>query len=573
MEIKRSRCEDRVCLACGKIHNGKVCPLIEKKLNRYTSFRKKNFLIGNILLKCIEKDVDFVQILLEIAEKNEERYEQFEGYNTILPVDEFIEYFAVSLGCSSREFFKDSQRTIVEYSKLIHFFGSPFLGCDENGMVNSINLPFKICGYDIVEAETYNIYNVDNYSFTLSKRKYGDNNWIYNLYLSIPNPITQEHSDGYQNEAYPEGRVYNFSCLDFAAPSDFLLASDDTGIFEKIFENALNECWTDKNLIQKVPLDDSRCEIWINKLFTATSQRLLHWTKFKDDQYIRYYTYYEQIKIILQINMNFRDKSEAPETVDELLFGIRCKALEKYSSIKLYVRNREGGLGICFKDLYDNEDEVQYDGRIVTLARVIDLYMIDKENGKFFSDLRRKDIEYSDVIITMNSMVGHDHHIEPLRGIVQLLTNQNKQIEYEIYVGYCLNCNRYYCFKDDYQEMIKHGIPLCAIYSEDGDRDKKAVNAFRYKSQSVLNARGYSVGMELDLSEEERQEILSTVLKSELVEVHDLISFLNWLIQTRRTQPKYANAVNKWQNDLKFVKDFERENRKKVNVEGIVVRK
>ena len=279
------------------------------------------------------------------------------------------------------------------------------------------------------------------------------------------------------------------------------------------------------------------------------------------------------MKIILQINKNFRDKDESPETVDEFLFGIKCKKMEKCNGVRLYVRNCESGLGTCFKDIYDNEDEVQYDGKIVTLARVIDLYAIDKENGKSFSALKRIDIEYSDVIITMNSMVGHDHHIEPLRGIVQLLTSQNEQIEYEIYAGYCLNCNRYFCFKDDYIEMIKHGTPLCVIYSEDDDRDKKVINTFHYKSQSVLNARGYSVGMESDLSDGERQEILSTALEKKLFKVHDLISFLNWLIQTRKTQSKYDNAVKKWQDDLKFVKDFERENCKKVNVKEIVVRK
>lgn len=58
--------ENRVCLACGQVHHGTQCSLIKKKLNKYEHYKKKNFLIGNIFLKCIEKQVDFLQILREI---------------------------------------------------------------------------------------------------------------------------------------------------------------------------------------------------------------------------------------------------------------------------------------------------------------------------------------------------------------------------------------------------------------------------------------------------------------------------------------------------------------------------
>lgn len=103
---------NRACLACGQKHNGKMCPLIEKKLNKYTNYHKKNHLIGNILLKCIEKNVNFLQILLEIAEQNEEAYDLSQSFNTILPIENAIEYFAVSLECSSREFFREPQKTV-----------------------------------------------------------------------------------------------------------------------------------------------------------------------------------------------------------------------------------------------------------------------------------------------------------------------------------------------------------------------------------------------------------------------------------------------------------------------------
>ena len=119
--------------------------------------------------------------------------------------------------------------------------------------------------------------------------------------------------------------------------------------------------------------------------------------------------------------------------------------------------------------------------------------------------------------------------------------------------------------------MIQKGKPLCAVY-EESDKTQDNVSGFRYKSQSVLNAMGYTVGMETNLSSSERQKILEDALKSHIFSVHDLISFLNWLIQTRKNQNKFSTAVEKWTEDLKFVKNYEKENRGKVTFEKIIIK-
>lgn len=578
MQKQTATSKNRVCLACGQIHQGKTCPLIEKKLNQYATYKNKNYLIGNILLKCIEKGVDFLQILLEIAEQNEEIYDASWIFNTVLPISGPTEYFAVSLGCSSREFFKDPKKTVEEYAKLIasSYTESPYMNCDEDsGNVNSIDIPLEIPAYtDIETVPNYGMWTMKGYEYTLSKERSGEDSWTYNLCLILPVAITQQYEDqSYQKKQYPDGRMYYFGDLESASATEFLLASDCNGIFEKIFEDELERSWTEDSLIQEATLNDSRYEIWINKLLAATRQRLLQWDKYDRERFIRYRTFYEGTEIRLILNKNLKDESESIIYADDFIKDRPSKSSEKYNSTKLYVRNREGGLGICFRDAYDDEDDVQYDGKAATLARVIDLYTVDKENGQFLSELKKRTVEHTDVIVAAYSMICHDHHIEPLRGIVQLLTDENKQTDYEIYVGYCSECKKYYCFEDDYKEMLKHGTPLCVVYDRKAANDKAVVSAFRYKSQSVLNAMGYSVGMELNLTVEERQEILKTALQSELFEVHDLVSFLNWLIQTRKTQQKYNTAIGKWQEDLDFVKNYERQNRQKVQIEGMIVRK
>ena len=79
--------------------------------------------------------------------------------------------------------------------------------------------------------------------------------------------------------------------------------------------------------------------------------------------------------------------------------------------------------------------------------------------------------------------------------------------------------------------MVRIGKPLCAIYYIEGE-NKKCV-PFQYKSQSVLNAMGYTVEAERDLSVDVRQKILREALDKKLFEIHDVLSYLNWLIKTR----------------------------------------
>lgn len=570
---------NRVCLACGENHNGRTCPLILKKLNKYNNSRKKNYLVGNILLKCIEEKTDFLQILLEIAELNEEAYETFCMLDTILPIEQSLEYFAASLSCSSREFFKNPEKTVEMYSKLIcvSHYEDAFCGKDDSGKITNIDIPVEISEYtDIETLPDFGDWIANGYSYTLSKIR-GDNDyWTYNLYLNLPIIIRQEYSSGYQKEKYPNGRTYFFGGMGETSSNDFLLATDCNGIFEKFFEEELNNCWTDDELITDASLDDSRYEIWINKLNIATKQRLLQWTKFENQQSKRFRTFYGQTEIIIYIYKKIEDssKSKLELELESAFKHMQCKLGRKeYTSSELYIRNQEGGLGIRFRDTFDDINDIKYDQRIVALSKQIDTFIVDKENGKFLPELKKISIEYTDVIMATYSMICHNHFIKPLRGIVQLLTKENIQIKYEIYVGYCSECDLYYCFKDDYLEMYKHGTPLCVVYNEETNENKNKISTFQYKSQSVLNAMGYSVGMEADLSSVERQDIIATALHNKLFEIHDLISFLNWLIQTRKTQSKYNNAVKRWKEDLEFVKQYEIENREKVNIDGIVVRK
>lgn len=101
---------------------------------------------------------------------------------------------------------------------------------------------------------------------------------------------------------------------------------------------------------------------------------------------------------------------------------------------------------------------------------------------------------------------------------------------------------------------------------------EKQHTPFRYRSQSVLHAMGYTVESNTNLSKEERQSILQRALESNLFQIHDLLDFLNWLIRTRESQTRYRIAVRKWKEDVAFVEDYKKNSREKINVDSITIR-
>jgi hypothetical protein len=386
----------------------------------------------------------------------------------------------------------------------------------------------------------------------------------------------KEPKKSYLDKLYST-RSYSWGTMRDVASNRITLAYAKSGELKDNFERELVYRWTEEELLTEGTYDDSRFDLWMEKLERATANRLLDWRRYGN----HFSTRYDNVDIEIEIDMNSS--------------GEDCAYL--------YVRNQLGGLGIRFghkqiasiefrklikyaqeeltrdkkTEIEDQEPRIiSKEGlRIIALAKQIEKQIDFRKENNLYSGLPMREIKHTDVIVTTQSMICHKkkHMITPLCGIVQLLTEENEQVSYEIYVGYCIECNHYYVFKSDYYEMLKMGKPLCAVYQEVIDDEKKQpYGAFRYKSQSVLNAMGYTVGMDDNLSASERWEILSRALQSNLIEIHDLLSFLNWLVRTRRPQAKYQVAVRKWMEDIEFVENYEKSSREVVKIDSITLK-
>lgn len=554
---------ERECLACGEVHNGKTCPIIMKKIEKYYKSSKRNYLMGNILLECIRNEVDFLQILLEIAEQNEEVSEIMSVSDTAcLPIEGAIEYFAASINCRSRDFFREPEKTAEEYAKLLGLdsISDICLLRDDDKNTYSIEMGVSISGYQNINTiRSFGVWGMKGYKCTLAKEPFGKNSWIYKLHLDIPVAIHAIYTSPKIRQNQPRKRTYCWASMDEASSTSFLLVSEERGRLTDFFESVLNSYWTEDNLVIECPYDDSRFDIWMGYLEKATEKSFMEWKKGKN----RYYSKYGDIDIEIHINQ-------------ELEYG---------DSDILYVRNQPGGVGLRFghrdEKVYFSQlkserrkvEEGKTIPRIRSLSQKID-QLIRRDEGELCVGLPSVEIKHTDVVVVTQSFVCHDqnHAVKPLRGIVQILTPNNEQMSYEIYVGYCKACNRYYVFRNSFDIMLKVGKPLCAVYYGDKRIEENQYVPFKYKSQSVLNAMGYNVGLSNDLSAETRQSILVDALQKGMFDVHDLLNFLNWLINTRKTQSKYKEAVRKWTEDVKFVENYEKGKRDVVEIDAITVK-
>lgn len=80
--------------------------------------------------------------------------------------------------------------------------------------------------------------------------------------------------------------------------------------------------------------------------------------------------------------------------------------------------------------------------------------------------------------------------------------------------------------------------------------------SFNFNEKSVLSDMGYNVHASENLSSEERHQILKTAIESKKISVNEIVNLLELQINLHSGNERYANAVEKWKEDLSFVKSY-----------------
>ena len=547
----------RRCLLCKEVHEKQFCPIVFDKLRRYRYSKKQNFFMANVLLECIHKKVNFPLLLREFDELVLEYHEFTNNLPVVAYMDVAVEYFAAALDCSPSKFFKNSNDTIRAFMDLLSNAYPEFdeFAYNPDEEYDSIDLVFRdVPGLDEVYGKNYFFQKL-----TLKKIFYENDNPNYSICALV---------------SYPYDVFYlnmgTCSCTEIE------LIYEEEGELKDYFEQNCDYDWT--NFTTHFPLTDDRFKTWINRLFSATQDNLVIWRKLPSINSTQFRTEYGNVEVKLcftsKKSNNYSLYMRADKRRGMHFYWKEYEEWELYNS-SLPKEHMEGLTEFIEEPenpfLKDNSETEEAIFKLQKLAELIEpLIKMPNVDLTAQNKVREKQIEYSDTVVVASSLIcnSRTHSILPYTGIIKLLSSDNTIINYKIYVGYCRDCDKYYIFDRDYKNMLKEGTPLCNVY----DRNKPIGSnnvPFRYKSQSVLNAMGYTVSKNIDLNSKARQKILTEALQKNLFSIHDLLDFLNWLVSMHKNQVRYSDAVDKWNEDIEFVEEYRKNERKTVHISSV----
>ena len=537
------------CPLCNKDHTfNDICPRISSRIESFKKKKSKDkiYIWGNIILACLKKDIDFREILYEIEIL--ESVLQSRTLSSFHDVDLIPDYYSAALNISKKSLFKSAEITLKGLMQYLRSNFDSDYEKDKNGNVVSITLNVSL------SQNKVDISGNNDELYILKEKQ--DGSWKYSL---VYNPSF--------NARFIElgENTVKFDFLSLGG-SGIIIAEDVDGMLKNYFEKNCLLSW--KDTAEQSGFDDARFDKWIKLLIQQTADNRIKWSLNTSSKGRNVYkTVTGQNEVILSTNNNADFNADYYHLCNESLF----------------IREGEwGGLvfGAEYSLKYDYLREQAIDHPLAVSSPILlKLENLIKSNiaafsgGSVVNRAAKKELTYADCIVLCRSLICHKdgHRIQPYKGIIPLLTDNGTIISYEVYVGYCKNCYRYLIFQDDYQEMRRAGIPLCRVIEEEVDEFDSSAARFTYKSESILHAMGYTVNAKDSLSAEERHKILDKCINSRLLQVHDIIEFLNWLIVTRSPSPHYESAVGLWREDMSFLGN--KYGTEKIKVSSIKTRK
>lgn len=633
------------CNRCGENHNIKeLCPVISKRLEK----TKKNIFKhsanniqywGSLFFECLRYDVDFYEILDEIATftGQVQILSSFGLDGGIVESSEFIlSYFASCLNKSTKNILHTTKYLEQEFVKMMSFEEISDAHMEDGKLVVTyeIEINNSLCGekYDMFDCnEKRNI----GFSSLTASREYCEEikTYVYSLTLNCGTRF--QHSD----MKNPRNTINHWRSIDmcgFCQNGSFTLLHETEGEFANVFEKNLECDWDNDSLCEEI--NKERADRIINELLEMNEMHRMEWNKIilkngihdvthlsKNEEFVFYDSELQSLKGYKQhINFILHHKDLTEHDMHKLkgnfLFkdstGMNKEPVESCDFAYFYIAVPEGltwryGLSYvqmlesaCKQSymLYEENEDIKTtmyskpDERLLTLAKLIDRDISFKDKiGEEFGEVKAniknsplentigfKEVSFHNIICKTSTIrCRHEgHNIKDYTILIPIMTYgekiENREIKiYKTYAGYCANCGIFFMFKNDYNQMLKQGQPLCKVIddqSELEDHENVGYRNFLYKSQSVLFNLGYNVQQQCNLTDDERKHILEEALKNNFVKLSDTISFLGWLIRTRESQKKYQKAIEKWKTDLEFLKKYKEESRERIVPSTIIIK-
>lgn len=549
--------ETYICPICGNSHkNGELCPVVLSRHNKI-KYDTQSYIMGGILLECLERGVGFFQIIDEISYIMEELSLISPSERIYLNTDFIISYFSSVIGCSPFTFYKKLPELALKYDSYIDKGSVSLLefdGVDVDDHNNILDICMKLDVYDGPLGELLDSAGSSHMPHLYLHKVYRGRKPTYHLLMNYCRIETGRCLKPATDSNYkPVFHVSNICFGEHTSIDGFELYAEKEGKLQEIFESEFE--WED--VADEISCSNSEAYNWTLKIDEATKNGLLKWIKKYSNLDVRYYTTYGQAEVEICITHTI------PQEDDKDAFLAKAYAHGDY--IRIYENERRmyhyGEVPISgweYREKYGNEGtELIQLPMFRRVARTVDKWEeMYKEHG-FIESRQKKPIRKTDVLSVTYSFVCSEkgHIVVPCCGLVSIITPDGEELEEKVYLGYCRNCNVYYIFRRDYELLCKKGTLQCKIIDAVTKKTLSDVT-FNFNEKSVLSEMGYNVQASENLSSEERHQILKRAIEEKKISVNEIINLLELQINLHSGNERYANAIEKWIEDSLFVKSY-----------------
>ena len=136
---------------------------------------------------------------------------------------------------------------------------------------------------------------------------------------------------------------------------------------------------------------------------------------------------------------------------------------------------------------------------------------------------------------------------------------------------YCVNCQKFIVSEDSYRSYLDDYsyLPIkIRRVGEDGSFPQYLYSKER-SSNSPLSLAGYSVREDGGLTEEERHDLLASLIDNGVMDKHEIIGYLELFVNTNGAKSGMARAVQKWMRDAQFVREYNKEQQKTFRISKV----
>lgn len=179
---------------------------------------------------------------------------------------------------------------------------------------------------------------------------------------------------------------------------------------------------------------------------------------------------------------------------------------------------------------------------------------------------------YSVIVLSNTMKCTYDkHYTKDLIAKIPTLNDEGELFYSEIGASYCANCNKFTILKDDLNSI--KGVIMCKVIDETTVSSNNNYDEIEIEQRkSILYNYGYNVQTKRNLSNKQRQIILSSVIEAQIMNKRDIINHINGLISRGSKIPSWKMATQKWKEDKEFISKYNPGNLPEVIFNSIILK-